>query len=414
MKQFCTMKVIELFFKRKRKKQEAVLADDKTKVLLLAPTSATQGGIANWTRLLLHNSTGERVEYDIIDTSVHYRVLGEKTGLIDRYYGLKQGVVRALKLIGKNFSFKPDIVYFTCAPSVGFAFRDAPQILLCKLLRRKVVIHLRGGKIDGFWGGGFLRRFLANMGSKLADYIFVITKECQAVATEKFGHDKVVYIPNFIDVNLLNRASDSIPKEIDRDKFNIIHVAFQCREKGTFEIIEAAKNLPEEVNVLLIGIVSEGNRIAIEKAIQKAGVAGKVQLLGAKNKPQLWDFYNNADLFLFPSHTEGFPNVIMEAMLYGLPILATGVGDIENITNATGDIPAAILLENVDPPSPYEIADKANELIKNKDLRRRLSENSVERVRKYYSLEVVIPELEAVLQSISTGEDIGHKSVLMR
>jgi glycosyltransferase involved in cell wall biosynthesis len=383
---------------------------EKLKILLLAPISASQGGIANWTKLLLNNSTGERVEYKTIDTSVHHRILGGKPSVVDRIGDLRDSFLRGTKLLANLLMYKPGIVYLTCAPSVGFAFRDAPQILLSKLLGFKVVIHLRGGNLEGFWGGGFLRKLLANYGSKAADYIFVMTRDCERLARQKFGNDKVVYIPNYIDINSANEAGNNVPREINKDTFNIIHVGFQCREKGTFEIIEAAKGLPDKVNILLIGVVSEENRKAIEDAIQKNGVRNSVQLLGTRHKPQLWGYYKNADLFLFPTYSEGFPNVIMEAMLFGLPILATDVGNIAEITDVKGERPAAILLENADPPDPIEIADKIRKLIATIELRRQLSENGLERVKKYYSLKVVIPQLEAVLQAISLNKEVLSES----
>jgi glycosyltransferase involved in cell wall biosynthesis len=377
----------------------------KLKILLLAPTSIPQGGIANWARLLLKNSTRERVEYKTIDTSLHYRVLGGKTGFYDRICGLRDAFFRGIRLLTDLMVYKPDIVYFTCAPSVGFAFRDAPLILLCKLFGRRVVIHLRGGSLEGFWGGGALRRMLANLGSKLADYIFVLTRDCEKAAREKFGNGKVAYIPNYIDINSANEAGNNAPKEINKDKFNVIHVGYQCREKGTFEIIEAAKKLPDNVNILLIGIVSEDKRKLIEDAIFKNDVSNKVKLLGTRHKPEIWGYYRNADLFLFPTYTEGFPNVIMEAMLFGLPILVTDVGNIAEITNAGGERPAALLLDNADPPNSLEISDKIMYLIQNHELRRKLSKNGFERVRGYYSVDVVIPQLEAVLVAISLDQD---------
>jgi glycosyltransferase involved in cell wall biosynthesis len=302
--------------------------------------------------------------------------------------------------------YKPDIVYFTCAPSVGFAFRDAPQILLSKIFGRKVVIHLRGGRLEGFWGGGLLRRFLTNMGSRLADYIFVITRDCEAVARKKFGNNKVIYVPNFIDTKSISEAGNDVPAEIKKGKFNIIHVAFQCKVKGTFEIIQAAKQLPDQVNILLIGIVSEGYRIAIEEAIQENRVTDKVQLLGTRGKPELWDYYRNADLFLFPTYSEGFPNVIMEAMLYGLPILTTDVGNVAEMTDVHGKKPSAVLLEKAGPADPIEIATKVKDLINNTELRKQLSENGFKRVRQSYSIDVLMPQLEAVLQAISLRKDV--------
>jgi glycosyltransferase involved in cell wall biosynthesis len=246
---------------------------------------------------------------------------------------------------------------------------------------------------------------LANLGSKLADYIFVLTRDCEKAAREKFGNGKVAYIPNYIDINSANEAGNNAPKEINKDKFNVIHVGYQCREKGTFEIIEAAKKLPDNVNILLIGIVSEDKRKLIEDAIFKNDVSNKVKLLGTRHKPEIWGYYRNADLFLFPTYTEGFPNVIMEAMLFGLPILVTDVGNIAEITNAGGERPAALLLDNADPPNSLEISDKIMYLIQNHELRRKLSKNGFERVRGYYSVDVVIPQLEAVLVAISLDQD---------
>lgn len=376
------------------------------KVLLLAPISASQGGIANWTKLLLSNSTRERVEYKTIDTSLHHLVLGAKPNLFDRVYDLRDTCFRGIRLLTNLLVYKPNIVYFTCSPSVGFAFRDAPLILLSKLFNFKIVIHLRGGNLEGFWGGGFLRRFFAKLGSRLADYIFVITRDCEAMAREKFGNDKVVYIPNFIDINSAKESGNPAPREINKDKFNIIHVAFQCKEKGTFEIIQAAKRLPDYVKILLIGVVSKDNRMAIEDAICKNDVADKVQLLGARPKPELWDYYKNADLFLFPTYSEGFPNVIMEAMLYGVPILATDVGNIAELTDVVGPKPAAVLLDNADPPDSSEMADKIMKIIENTELKKKLSKNGFERVRECYSAEVVIPQLEAVLQAISLRKNV--------
>jgi len=57
---------------------------------------------------------------------------------------------------------------------------------------------------------------------------------------------------------------------------------------------------------------------------RSAAVAGSVELAGYRADPAV--FYRSADLFLFPSRSESFGNVIVEAMLHGLPVLTTAVG----------------------------------------------------------------------------------------
>lgn len=378
------------------------------KVLLLAPISVAAGGIHNWTKILLQDKQDDSVEYLVVDTSVRYRTLGGKWKVSGVLCAVRDCILRFFEMIRRFIQDRPGIVYFTCAPSMGFAFRDTPLIILSKLCGRKVIIHLRGGNIPGFWGGNVLKRLMAGRGSRLADYIFVITRECEQFARRRFGPDKVIYIPNFIKTNCLDTLDKQVPTEIRLNRFNVLHVAFQCEVKGTFQAIEAAKDV-EGINLLLVGPVAEENRREIEEAIRRHGVEDRVTLVGPKQKPELWHYYRGADLFLFPTHKkgpEGFPNVIMEAMLCRLPIVATDVGNIVEMVDATGEKPAALILKQSDPPQPKEIAERINQLKENRSLRESLAKNGYARVTEKYSTTVVVPALETILHAIKDGGDV--------
>ena len=61
-----------------------------------------------------------------------------------------------------------------------------------------------------------------------------------------------------------------------------------------------------------------------------------VQFVGGKEKNELSEYYLNADIFILPSRMEGMPNVVLEAMASGLPIIMTPCGGSEELVKGNG------------------------------------------------------------------------------
>lgn len=101
-------------------------------------------------------------------------------------------------------------------------------------------------------------------------------------------------------------------------------------EKGHMELLQAFRRLPVEVpggrvRLLVVGEGQEGERLRS----QAADLGDRVIFAGHRRDP--WPFYHLADIFALPSHTEGSPLVLFEAMAAGLPIVASAVGGIPEV-----------------------------------------------------------------------------------
>ena len=116
-----------------------------------------------------------------------------------------------------------------------------------------------------------------------------------------------------------------------------------------------------------------------------------VQFVGKVPHDEVQTFMKQADIFVLPSLSEGFPNVILEAMACGLPIVASRVGGIPDIitNNHSGYM--------VEVKDTNDIANKIILLLQDDTLRKKITDNNRQIVKKY-SWENVIVELERLYQ----------------
>lgn len=105
--------------------------------------------------------------------------------------------------------------------------------------------------------------------------------------------------------------------------------------KGQHLLIEALSALPE---VTLVVVGSGAEREALEALARRVGVADRTRFLGAVGNADLPPLYAAADAFALASSSEGCPNVIIEAMACGTPVVATAVGAIPDMLPAEGRV----------------------------------------------------------------------------
>lgn len=135
---------------------------------------------------------------------------------------------------------------------------------------------------------------------------------------------KIAVISNGIDARTF--AAADAPRGVRPIK-RAITIANLRAEKGHDVLIEAIAAGRRAFPVLEFDLVGDGPcRPALEELVQARGLQSSVRFLGERH--DLPDLLAQADLFIFPSRTEAFPNSVMEAMAAGLPVIASGVGGI--------------------------------------------------------------------------------------
>lgn len=175
----------------------------------------------------------------------------------------------------------------------------------------------------------------------------------------------------------------------------ILTVGRLSKEKAQMDVLRAFKNLSEtheELDARLV-IVGDGpERETLEAATASLGLSNRVSFTGQVNNVQI--FCAAADVLVNPSHSEGSPYVLLEAMAAGLPIVATAVGGVpEMIENNE----MALL---VPARNPQMMAEAIARVLNDEQLAQRLSANASTAVCLRFSPENYVRSLVEIYSEV--------------
>lgn len=339
------------------------------KILLISPLPPPAGGIATWTELYINSNEVKNNYVQVVDTSVK----GNRVGNFVKK-SLKDEIKRTLSIYSeiKNSlsNDKFDIAHFNTSCSKLGMVRDFLCARKVKGKVKKLIIHCHcdtSYMVNGRFAEYFFKKLC-----KLGDIVFCLNKASQNHIKEVASKNSII-IPNFFDVKALKNILDKIISE----KINtVIFVGHIIKTKGCDDIIVVAKQLPD-ITFKLIGHLSD--------EIKEMTYTGNVKFVGEMSKENVIKQMHAADVLLFPTHTEGFPYVVLEAMACGLPVISTPVGAIPDMIGDKGG--AYISINDVN-GIIKAIAD-----IQNKDVRAAMSQWNINKVKSSYLTDVVLKRI---------------------
>ncbi len=157
-------------------------------------------------------------------------------------------------------------------------------------------------------------------------------------------------------------------------KPTVLYVGRLSKEKNVAMLIEAVKDLPSHLTLQIVGSGPEENRLK-----RLATSDPKINFLGPKTFEELPEIFSEADIFVLPSNTESFGQVLIQAAAVGLAIIATKTAGAMSILS---DNVNAILIPIKDRKSLQHALQRLTE---DESLRQHLSEAALEIPSKYDS-----------------------------
>lgn len=175
---------------------------------------------------------------------------------------------------------------------------------------------------------------------------------------------------NAIDTKEYDLYKNMIHKS--NDKIKILYAGRLLKDKGILLLVEAFKELLnrfKNIELVIAGDGPLGETLEEEK---------NIKLLGKLNHEELMKEYANAEIFVNPSYSEGLPTTVLEAGLMKCAVLATDVGGTSEIIK---DKEEGLLCK----PEISDIIEKLEILIKDQELRDKLSKNIHMKVKQQFS-----------------------------
>lgn len=209
------------------------------------------------------------------------------------------------------------------------------------------------------------------------------------------------WIDNAIDTVQFSRTTTSslAKKQLGFDEHSplIGAVGRLSSEKGFDLAIKAVANLIQNGQDVNLVIAGEGDqRGSLEQLISDLGVGEHVRLLGyCSDTIKLFQAF---DLFVLSSYREGLPNVILEAMAMGVPVIATEIAGIPRvITNGVNGM-------LIPPGDSAALQQALATLLVNADLRNQLAVVGRETIESHYSFSVRMSKVAAIYDSVLTAK----------
>lgn len=337
----------------------------KPKILLLGKLPPPHIGPAIAMEILLKSGLHNHYSIYHLNTNVHNALNTIGLWNFEKIYKNIFIYFNLFKLIIRH---RPSLVLVPISQSTLGFLKDSIFILICRMLCRKTIIHLRGSNFKNWLNTACVitRCYVAFILSRCQGVI-VLGKKLRYLFSDYFSEDRIFTVPNGGNFRIpYKKNNNSTPQ--------ILYLGNLQRSKGIEDVIKAGLILKEEYQLdFNINVVGGWRDKSTKNTCLQIVTKSNLPIVfyspvgGAKK----FSFLAKSDIFIFvPCEPEGHPWVIIEAMAAGLPIISADQGA---ITECVMDAVNGFIVEK---QNPEQLARKIRFLIQHPDIRKNMGKES--------------------------------------
>lgn len=265
---------------------------------------------------------------------------------------------------------------------------------IAKFFKKKVMVHMHGAEFKEFYAesNSDKQNKIVNLLIN-SDKVLVLGNSWNDFVKSLDERIKTIVIPNFVKSTQESVVFNS------KKVVNILFLAVITKRKGIFDLIDAIKLLREDenyneynVNVIVAGTGTE--ELQAKEKIKSLNLENHFQFKGWVGNKEKKELLSKSQIFVLPSYNEGLPMSILEAMSYGLPIISTSVGSIED---AVKDNYNGLIIK---PGDIKALKDSIGYLMTNEDVCNKFSENSKYLVENIYDERIYFSKIEEMYMTV--------------
>jgi len=286
------------------------------------------------------------------------------------------------------FGQHPAVVHVHAASRASFV-RKSIVLLIARLAGCKTIFHLHGGGFRQFAtveAGGLKRRWIRHT-LEASSVVITLSNGWAGFVRGFAPKARVAVVPNSVPLP----AASTVQPEPGR----ILFLGRLEEAKGVFELLGAGARIAGRHPALRLVFGGEGDAAALLRRAAELGIADRVELPGWVGPQQRGEELARAAVFCLPSHAEGLPMAMLEAMAAGRAVVASSVGGIPE-TIVDGD--NGLL---VPPRDEAALAAALEQVLSNETLRARLARHARVTIEQHYSTEVVCGQLSALYRELA-------------
>jgi glycosyltransferase involved in cell wall biosynthesis len=306
-----------------------------------------------------------------------------------------------LRMLGLVCCHGTAVLHVHAASRASF-WRKSVFMALAQLAGWPIVFHLHGGGFARFyeeecspWQRRVIRHFLGR-----AACIVTVSQRWSVWLRSVTANPRVTCIPNPVALSAVASAARAE---------SLIAFTGRCEEaKGIYDLLEAVNEVRASFPALRLECAGDGDLDAVQRRASALGMGAHLQLPGWIAPRRRDALLARATVFVLPSHAEGLPMSLLEAMAAGCPVVASAVGGIPGVVS---DGVNGLLVPAGDRDA---LALTLHRLLVDRALAARLGRAARDTVARRFTVQHALERLEQIYSGLGVRRDALRRQAMPR